>query len=424
MPMTTATDARRLRAAGLIAICLAALLPGRAVAQGGTGSDNREAQLAAARAQKAAALQPPVRSMVERALLRYDEGGGASILPTWRGFRFAGGDFPAGAGTKLGVGFDHTFGGPYLDRPNHVALSTWAAYGTRGYRQLHADLAVTNLADRPLELRLRGQAFEYPEEDYFGPGIDAAEADRSAYLLRGVETDATLLWRPVRGLELTTGGGYARPRTGAGTDPRFPSVTERADASALPGLGSRPEYLHVDGGAAIDWRDNPLHPHTGGRYGVRLARYADRGDGAGDFQRVDVALQQYVPLPHRYRVLALRADAAFTDGIAGGRAPFYYQPTLGGSQTLRGFREFRFRDASSLALTAEYRWEAWWALDVALFADAGTVAAQRRDLSLKDLETSYGVGFRLHSNRAFVARLDLAVSREGFIPLLRFEHVF
>jgi len=34
------------------------------------------------------------------------------------------------------------------------------------------------------------------------------------------------------------------------------------------------------------------------------------------------------------------------------------------------------------------------------------------------------VGLRVHSNSAFVARLDLAFSREGFIPLLRFEHVF
>ena len=37
---------------------------------------------------------------------------------------------------------------------------------------------------------------------------------------------------------------------------------------------------------------------------------------------------------------------------------------------------------------------------------------------------TYGVGFRIHSNSAFVARLDLAFSREGFIPLLRFEHAF
>jgi hypothetical protein len=63
-------------------------------------------------------------------------------------------------------------------------------------------------------------------------------------------------------------------------------------------------------------------------------------------------------------------------------------------------------------------------LDGALFVDAGKVALDRTDLDLRDLDVSYGVGFRVHSNRAFVTRLDLAVSREGFIPLLRFEHVF
>jgi outer membrane protein assembly factor BamA len=104
--------------------------------------------------------------------------------------------------------------------------------------------------------------------------------------------------------------------------------------------------------------------------------------------------------------------------------PFYLQPTLGGARNLRGFREFRFRDNNSVLATAEYQWEAWWALDVALFADAGTVAPTRQLLSMRDVEVGYGVGFRFHSNKAFVGRLDLAFSKEGFIPLLRFEHVF
>jgi outer membrane protein assembly factor BamA len=104
--------------------------------------------------------------------------------------------------------------------------------------------------------------------------------------------------------------------------------------------------------------------------------------------------------------------------------PFYFQPTLGGAKELRGYREFRFRDQNSLLLGAEYRWEAWWALDGALFVDAGTVAARRQDLSLGDMDVSYGIGFRFHSNSAVVGRLDLAFSREGFVPLLRFEHVF
>jgi hypothetical protein len=59
-----------------------------------------------------------------------------------------------------------------------------------------------------------------------------------------------------------------------------------------------------------------------------------------------------------------------------------------------------------------------------VYVDAGTVAAERRDHSLCDRDVSYGIGFRFHSNSAFVGRLDLAFSREGFIPLLRFEHVF
>jgi len=75
-------------------------------------------------------------------------------------------------------------------------------------------------------------------------------------------------------------------------------------------------------------------------------------------------------------------------------------------------------------MSAEYRWEASWMLDAAVFVDAGKVAARRSDLNLRDLDASYGVGLRVHSNSAFVARLDLAFSREGFIPLLRFEHVF
>jgi outer membrane protein assembly factor BamA len=176
--------------------------------------------------------------------------------------------------------------------------------------------------------------------------------------------------------------------------------------------------------AAIDVRDNPMLPRNGGRYAVTFAQFDDRELGRFDFRRTDVSLQQYVPLPNRSRVLALRAEGVFTDADRGNQVPFYFHPTLGGASNLRGFREFRFRDENSVLLGAEYRWQAWWALDAALFVDAGTVAPTRRALSLDTMEAAYGVGFRVHSNSAFVARLDLAFSREGFIPLLRFEHAF
>ena len=57
--------------------------------------------------------------------------------------------------------------------------------------------------------------------------------------------------------------------------------------------------------------------------------------------------------------------------------PFYLMPTLGGNDTLRGFREYRFRGPHAILAQAEYRWEIWSGLDGALFYDAGKVADRR-----------------------------------------------
>ena len=197
------------------------------------------------------------------------------------------------------------------------------------------------------------------------------------------------------------------------------------DPSTLPGFAEQPDFIRADASATVDWRDNPQHPHSGGSYAVRFSNFADQELDTYTFRRVAFDAQHYVTLPNRYRIIALRASAVFTDADAGQDVPFFYQPTLGGARALRGFREFRFRDRNSLLLTAEYRWEASWLLDGALFVDAGNVGPDRSSVfTLRDLDVTYGVGFRVHSNRAFVARLDLAFSREGFIPLLRFDHVF
>src|SRR5207249_7758773 len=76
-------------------------------------------------------------------------------------------------------------------------------------------------------------------------------------------------------------------------------------------------------------------------------------------QRLDVNLEQYIGLFNRRRVFALRGRAVLTDTDAGQVLPFYLQPVLGGSDDLRGFRQFRFADRNMLNLTAEYRWEAF-----------------------------------------------------------------
>ena len=390
---------------------------------------SRAALLADERDKKATETVPPERSRIERALYGYDNGAGTPfVFQPWHGFQLAGGSFPAGAGTTFGVRFMRDLGPnrPAADpnRANRVEVETLAAYSTRGYSRGSAGLNIYRVGGAPIDLRVRAQRYEYPQEDFFGLGQNSLEENRTNYLLRSSEASAEVQWRPARLLDIGGGLSYMTPQIGTGTDSRYPTTDQIFNPATIPGYEKQPDFLRSDASIAIDWRDNPLHPHAGGRYGVKFSDYRDRDLDSFDFRSFAIDLQQYVPIPDRYRTIALHAAAVLTDPRAGQQVPFYFQPTLGGAQALRGFREFRFQDANSLLLTAEYRWEAWWALDGAFFVDAGKVTAERHDLNLRDLDVTYGVGFRFHSNSAFVARLDLAFSREGFIPLLRFEHAF
>jgi outer membrane protein assembly factor BamA len=104
--------------------------------------------------------------------------------------------------------------------------------------------------------------------------------------------------------------------------------------------------------------------------------------------------------------------------------PFYLQPTLGGSNDLRGFRAYRFYDNAAMVLNAEYRWEVFSGMDMAIFGDAGKVAPRWRDLDLSDLEASYGFGMRFNVRNAVFLRIDTAFSHEGFQIWFKFNNVF
>jgi hypothetical protein len=411
---------------GVAALIAAHPVPAKAGDQS-PGPDTRAAVLEAAREEKAKESAPPQRSAIERGLQWYDsQSVSETLFANWNGFHLAGGSFPAGAGWKFGIGFDKglNVSDPDPRLPNRIDVSARAAYSTRGYARLSGAIGFRNIGGRPIEIAVHSQYYEFPQEDFFGIGPDTLDENRTNYLIDSVETGATVGWRPAPRVLVGVGASYLTPSVGHGTDSRFPSVEEVFDPATIPGFTAQPDFIRADASIAYDWRDNPPHPHGGGRYAVAFSDFHDRDLDAYDFRRVALEAQQYVPLFSRYRILAFRGAAVVTDASAGQQVPFYFQPTLGGAQNLRGFREFRFRDNNALLLTAEYRWEAWWALDGALFVDAGTVASNWRDLSFREMDVSYGIGFRLHSNRAVSARLDLAFSSEGFIPLLRFEHVF
>ena len=111
------------------------------------------------------------------------------------------------------------------------------------------------------------------------------------------------------------------------------------------------------------------------------------------------------------RVIALRGRVEATSPRDGNRVPFYLQPTLGGSEDLRGFRPFRFYDNNAVILNGEYRWEVFSGLDMALFVDAGRVFHEWQQINYRNLETDAGFGFRFN-----VAERRVHEDRHGVQP--------
>jgi hemolysin activation/secretion protein len=99
--------------------------------------------------------------------------------------------------------------------------------------------------------------------------------------------------------------------------------------------------------------------------------------------------------------------------------PFYLQPSLGGPTTLRSFTDYRFRDDNMLVANAEIRLALMTHLDLAVFADAGNVAARPGDLDLD--KRSYGGGFRLHTRRETFAMLDVGTGDDGWLVSFRLK---
>lgn len=283
-----------------------------------------------------------------------------------------------------------------------------------------------------------GRYRHLPQEPFYGIGANASGRESNftwdeglAGGLAGVSLN--------RRVFVGATGAYQSNRLGEGTDENQPTLSEAIDRYG-PVTGYDPSaaepYVETDyviGGAFIelDFRDIAYNVRYGSRFapnwrgrrglsldaehGVYAAASVQRHQPLGGpdslgYNRYEVDLQQFVPLRHGFQVLALRQFVSIADGDV----PFYKMPTLGGGRSLRGFDTFRFRDRNAALLNAEFRWNVWVRLDMALFLDAGYAFEGVDEIQLEDAELGYGVGFRYLTSKGNVAaRADIAYSRQG-----------
>ena len=190
--------------------------------------------------------------------------------------------------------------------------------------------------------------------------------------------------------------GYFQPQTNASTELRL-VVDRRVQESTYiaPSLPSGGAWLQTWGAWQQGVREDP-----------------------SQFGRVGADLDGFVNLWNHDRILRIRTRF---EAIVGKKEniPFDGWSLLEGPDLLRGFSRQRFRSRYAGLATLEYRYPISSSLMGFLFTDTGIVFNQPEEAHPRDWHFGYGGGVILFSKAAFIARVQVAASREGVFFNLR-----
>jgi hypothetical protein len=395
----------------LFAIAVLFSVPLGAAAQSSTGPASRAEEHARKQREKAKHTRPYVPGFIERQMLRFDNSDG---LTTVKGVAVTFGGIKAGSGFALGPAGGYTF-------PDGSFVRAKAVFSIRNYKLLQALYQARSLADGRLIVSGRVRWHDAPNGPVFALGPNSPNA-RAEYDEQRTEMSAQALARPVRFVRLGGGTGWEKYRTSGGAIP-IAEDESLPIVPPLPGLDADPKYVHSFATAALDWRESPGYSRSGTLLQTAVHDFRALDSQPHSFHRVDGVAQQLIPVRGGNMVFDLSARLWSTSAHGDDLVPFFLMPTLGGSDFLRGFRNYRFRDRDAMLLTGQYRWYAQEYLDGVLFYEAGKVAPRLADLDFSDLETSYGIGLHFHSPKTTLLRLELARSREGLRFIFGFSPV-
>lgn len=373
------------------------------------------------RERKAASLKPEVLTGPEKALRRVqDERYVEKFLEGYRGWRPSIGSMATGSGFAFGASWRNE---ELLKGYMHASFE--AATSTRLWQKYSGSLTFPHLFGQRLGAGISSAYRNYNSLDYYGPGLSSDRNGRSNYRLEDTGIQGAAVLRPERKWKVGFGTGYLWTNVGPGQRSNIGSTDKIYTERQAPGIQVQSDYLRSGLFSQFDYRDNPLGPKTGGNYVFQMTWYKDLNLSLYSFRRFDIDLQQYVGIFNNLRRFAFRARGTFTEREIGQReVPFYLRPTVGGSDDLRGYRNYRFNDRNAMVLNAEYRWEIFSGLDGALFFDAGKVMPKGTHLGFGNLKTSAGFGLRGNVRNATFIRFDVGFSREGFMIWFKFNDAF
>jgi hypothetical protein len=300
------------------------------------------------------------------------------------------------------------------------------------------------------------QAVSLDTISFFGTGPSSAEDGRSVYGERQTIVGGTGTF-PLSGLTLI---GGLRPALIAGISGRFvtirsgksgdvPSIEQVYGEADAPGLTEQSPFVEFHEGL----RFKPSVANGRLRFNYLFAAQQFRaGNGTpSSFNRWTADLRHEIPIyrgasssgprafngpnecaqavgspacppvswsRNRQGTIGVRLLVSASTTSGGNQVPFYFQPTLGGSdlngeRLLASYQDYRFRAPNLLALQESVEHALWGPIGVFIQAEQGKVAEESSGLDFNGLKSSVTVGLTLRAGGFPMVNLSFSWGSEG-----------
>jgi hypothetical protein len=313
------------------------------------------------------------------------------------------GDVAPGSGFTAGIGY----GKSHVSEKWRVNLNSSARVSTRKYWEVDTNVRLTKSSNSfsssnasgpsgDLKIDIYAQVRDMPRLDFFGIGPESKEQNRAVFHYRegvvGVDIS-----KPVAPA-FDIGGAFETilPRIIFIQNPTVRSVERVFSDANAPGIRRQPIFLHFVAFAGVHSSGQPESRKVDYKFFYHF--FQDTQEHLFSFRRFDADLKHKFPFGKDGRnEVRIRGRVSLVDTSSGQREPFYLMQTLGGSDirgddTLRGFRDYRFRDRDLALLQLEYMRTVYGPINLIAFYDTGKVASSLSHFDTGRLRHTYGFG--------------------------------
>lgn len=161
-----------------------------------------------------------------------------------------------------------------------------------------------------------------------------------------------------------------------------------------------------------DSRDCITAPHRGWYLSAEQRFYPRFLFNKSAFSSTGININHYFGA-WRDAIIAVNLHGLFTYG----NTPWSMLPYLGGSFTMRGYYEGRYRDKNAIDATIELRQHIWHRSSAVAWVGAGSVFSKFNRIQFRRILPNYGIGYRWEFKKNVNVRLDLGFGKgeSGFV---------